>query len=66
MNSTAQLAQGKPLEAFANGGRVYLAECRECEIVVRLDSPVEVDELITALEIAKSQAWPELKSNATN
>lgn len=55
-----------PLEAFANGGRVYLAECRECEIVVRLDSPVDVDELIAALEVAKTQAWPGLKHDASN
>ena len=61
-----QLEMSPPIEAFANGGRVYLAECRDCEVAIRLDSPVEVDELITALELAKHQAWPELNPNATS
>lgn len=53
------------VEAFANGGKVWLAMCVDCSELARFDSPVEVDELIAALEIAKAQAWPELKSNAT-
>jgi hypothetical protein len=68
MNSTAKSAPDKSpsIEAFANGGKVWLAACADCEILARFDSPFEVDEFIAGLEMAKLQAWPELKANATN
>ena len=55
-----------PVEAFANGGKVWVAISGETELAGHLDTPEAVDELIAALENARLQAWPELKQNAAN
>lgn len=67
MNSTALLTANDhpPLEVFANGGRVWLAERAGTTVWASLRTAEEVEELITALEISKLPAWPELKTNAT-
>ena len=46
------------VEAFANGGRVYLADSLDSGRWVRFDDPATVRELITALEEASGQAFP--------
>jgi hypothetical protein len=58
-----------PVEAFANGGRVWLAGCADCINCAAWTSfrtLGEVNELIAALEVSKLQAWPKLKPNDTN
>lgn len=47
------------LEAWANGGAVWLARPSDNgDGWIRIDTIVEVDELIAALEEAKRQAFP--------
>lgn len=67
MNSTAQSTQDRqpPVEVFANGGRVWLAGCADCTVWASFRTPEEVDELIAAMDAAKRQAWPELKTDDT-
>ncbi len=51
------------VEAFANGGKVWLAKPDgTSDWWACFTSPEEVDEFITALELATAQAWPEVKA----
>lgn len=46
------------VEAFANGGRVYLADSLDSGRWVRFDDPASVRDLIAALQEACGQAFP--------
>ena len=46
------------VEAFANGGRVYLADSLDSGRWVRFDDPAAVRDLIVALQEACGQAFP--------
>lgn len=61
----SEMKSNPAVEAFANGAHVWLAKPGDDDWRAHLDSPEEVDELIAALELAKQQAWPELKPNAS-
>ncbi len=64
MNSSAQSAKDNPpVEVFANGGRVWLAECAGCTVWASFRTPEDVDKLIAEMEQAKRQAWPEVESD---
>lgn len=54
------------VEAFANGGRVYLANSINPAQWVRFDDPAAVRELITALEESCGQAFPPREPEAMN
>lgn len=51
------------MEVFANGGRVWLAECAGCTVWASFRTPEDVDKLIAEMEQAKRQAWPEVESD---
>lgn len=57
--------KSKPtVEAFANGARVWLAKPDgTSDWWACFATPEEVDELITALELARQQAWSEKQND---
>jgi hypothetical protein len=54
------------VEAWANNGSVWITGNDDQSRWFRLDTALEVDELIAALEEAKRQAFPETNSLATH